>query len=156
MQPAGGNVQSQHPGGTIGEVLAVMERHDTPPYLQKLTINRYQGNNVSISTKAIDDKGLKEITFRIFDAAGTQVQDQTLSNLGKIWQGTSKTFQLSAGRYKAVGQAVDTAGNTSQEQSVTFEVTGSQVVPSAPATPSTTSVPQASTDSSESAASTSK
>jgi hypothetical protein len=107
----------------IDKVVSVMERHDTPPYLHELKVNRFEGNNVTISTKANDDKGLRQITFRILDAAGNQVQDQTLSNLGKIWQGTTKPFNLPPGKYKVIAQAVDTGGNTSEERTATFEVT---------------------------------
>ncbi len=126
----GASASPPPPGGTIGRVLSVMERHDTPPYLHNVQVNRFSGNNVSFSTKALDDKGLREITFRIFEATGNAVQDQTLNNLGKIWQGTSKPFQLPAGKYKVVVQAVDSSGNTSPERSATFEVTGQLVPPS--------------------------
>jgi hypothetical protein len=117
-----GDGASQTPGNITSTASTAMETSDAPPYLQNLKLNRLQGNTVSISIEAIDDKGLKEITFRIFDAAGNQVQNQTVSNLEKVWQGSSQAFQLSAGKYLAVVQAVDTAGNTSQEQSVTFDI----------------------------------
>jgi hypothetical protein len=119
-QPGGDPAQTQ--SSTTSTASTVMENPDAPPSLQNFKLNRLQGNNISLSIEVIDDKGLKEITFRILNASGMQVQDQTLSNLEKVWQGSSQIFQLSAGKYIAVVQAVDTAGNTSQEQSVTFDI----------------------------------
>jgi hypothetical protein len=147
-QPGGG-VSVQSSGTMIDKVLSVMDRHDTPPSLSDLKVNPFEGNNVTFSTKANDDKGLQQITFRIFDAAGNQVQDQTLSNLGKIWQGTTKPFNLPPGKYKAIAQAVDTGGNTSPERSATFTVTGQPgqyvlpvaAAPTMPVAPSTPGAP---------------
>lgn len=106
--------------GMIDKVLKVMERHDTPPVIDDITVNRPGKKNVSFASQAIDDKGLKKITFKVFSSAGNLVQEQELSDLGKIWKGTSQTFSLELGKYKVVAQATDTAGNTSPEKSKEF------------------------------------
>ena len=99
-------------------------------------MNRFQGNNVTITGKVIDDKGLREISFRIFDAAGNKVQEQTITNQGRVWQGTTNPFNLSPGRYKVIAQAVDTGGNSSKERTAEFEITGQgQVVQTPSAAP---------------------
>jgi len=59
--------------------------------------------------QAIDDKGLTSITFKVFTSDGNLVQEQELSDLGKIWNGTTQTFLLEFGKYKVVAQATDTA-----------------------------------------------
>ncbi|TAN44620.1 MAG: hypothetical protein EPN22_05960 [Nitrospirae bacterium] len=119
--PAG---QPGQQGDIIDKLIGVMERHDTPPTVDKINVALMGGGNVTFSTKAIDDKGLRELTFKVFEANATPAGDQTLTGLGKIWQGTSKTFTLASGTYKVVAQAVDTAGNTSPERSETFTITG--------------------------------
>jgi len=113
---------SQKPVGVIDKVLDVMARHDTPPNLKDLKVNKYGREGVSISSEAIDDKGLRNITIRILDQSGNIAGEEILADLGKIWKGTSKTFALKAGVYKAVAQAVDTGGNTSQERSEQFVI----------------------------------
>ncbi|MCG2754103.1 MAG: hypothetical protein L6247_00790, partial [Desulfobacteraceae bacterium] len=111
---------SQKPVGVIDKVLDVMARHDTPPNIKHLKVNKYGREGVSISSEAIDDKGLRNITIRILDQSGNIAGEEILVDLGKIWKGTSKTFALQPGAYKAVAQAVDTGGNTSKERSEQF------------------------------------
>ncbi len=116
------------PGDIVGEVIAAVERYDRAPTLEELRVNRLDANTISIATKAEDDKGLREINFSIFDTSGNKMDVQTLTNLGRIWQGTSKTFKLPPGSYSIVGQAVDTAGNTSQERRADLIIEGSGAV----------------------------
>ncbi|MEA3280352.1 MAG: hypothetical protein U9Q38_07115, partial [Thermodesulfobacteriota bacterium] len=106
----------EQPVGMIDKVLKVMERHDTPPVLKPLKTTNYGRKGFAVFTEAIDDKGLKEIKIRILDKSGQVVGEQTLSDLGKVWQGTSRTFSVKPGTYKVVAQAVDTGGNTSPER----------------------------------------
>jgi len=108
--------------GMIDKVLKVMERHDTPPVIDDITVNRPSTKNVSFASQGIDDKGLKKITFKIFNAEGTLVRERELSDLGKIWKGTTQIFTLEYGTYKVVAQATDTAGNTSPEKSREFTI----------------------------------
>ena len=115
--------KKEQPEGMIDKVLKVMERHDTPPVITDITVNRPNARNVSFASQGIDDKGLKKITFKIFNAEGIIVQEQELSDLGKIWKGTTQTFTLEYGTYKVVAQATDTAGNTSPEESKEFKIT---------------------------------
>ena len=106
--------------GMIDQVLTVMERHDTPPVIDDITVNRLNTENVSFASQAIDDKGLKKITFKIFNSQGNMVQEQELSDMGTIWKGTTQTFSLESGTYTVLAQATDTAGNTSPEKSKEF------------------------------------
>jgi len=106
--------------GIIGKVIEVMERHDTPPVVNEITINRTGKKNVSFTSQTIDDKGLKKISFKVFNAEGDLVQEQELSALGKVWKGTTQTFALDSGTYRVVVQAIDSAGNTSPEKSQAF------------------------------------
>ena len=122
VQPA--QPQAGQPGDMIDKLLAVMDRHDTPPVLHDITVNRLGPDTVSFSSKAQDDKGLREVKFKILEATGAQAGEETLSNLGKIWQGTTKTFKLPAGNYRVVAQAFDTAGNTSPEKAANFQISG--------------------------------
>ena len=108
--------------GMIDKVLKVIERHDTPPVIDDIIVNRPGKKNVSFASQAIDDKGLKKITFKVFTSDGNLVQEQELNDLGKIWKGTTKTFSLDFGKYKIVAQATDTAGNTSPEKSKEFTI----------------------------------
>jgi len=106
----------------IDKVLGVIERHDTPPTINDIRVNRMGKKNVSFTSQAIDDKGLTSITFKVFTSDGNLVQEQELSDLGKIWNGTTQTFLLEFGKYKVVAQATDTAGNTSPEKSKGFAI----------------------------------
>jgi len=108
--------------GMIDKVLKVIERHDTPPVIDDIIVNRPGKKNVSFASQGIDDKGLKKITFKVFNSNGDLVQEQELSDLGKIWKGTTQTFSLEFGKYKVVAQATDTAGNTSPEKSKEFTI----------------------------------
>jgi hypothetical protein len=120
------------PADIVEKLIQVAERHDAAPYMHKIKVNNISDNKVSFTSKATDDKGLGKVIFRIFDGAGTQVREQELTDLGTVWQGTSKTFTIAAGNYKVIGQAVDSSGSTSREQSSTFKVTGADTVPEEP------------------------
>jgi hypothetical protein len=111
-------------GDMIDKLLVVMDRFDTAPGIDEVTVNPHGPDNVSFSTKASDDKGLREIRFRVLDGRGLLVGFQSLTNLGKVWQGTSQTFTLGGGSFRVVVQAIDTAGNTSKEQGATFALSG--------------------------------
>jgi len=108
--------------GMIDQVLDVMKRHDTPPVIQDVKINRLGQKKVSFSAKAIDDKGLNKISFKIFNSAGKLVNQQELTELGKLWQGDSETFTLDFGSYKVVEQAIDSANNFSPKKQKDFSL----------------------------------
>jgi hypothetical protein len=119
--------------GAAGTILGAISQMDVPPYFSDITVNLFQGsNNITISGKVIDDKGLREITFRIFDAAGNKVQEQMITNQGRVWQGTTNPFTLPAGRYRVIAQAVDLGGNSSKERTADFEITAQGQVVQAP------------------------
>ena len=119
--------------GTGGTILGAISQMDVPPYFSDIKVNLSQGsNNFTISGKVIDDKGLREIAFRIFDAAGNKVQEQMITNQGRIWQGTTNPFTLPAGRYRVIAQAVDLGGNSSKERTADFEITAQGQVMQAP------------------------
>jgi hypothetical protein len=111
-------------GDMIDKLLVVMDRFDTAPGIDEIKVNLHGPNNVSFSTKASDDKGLREVRFRVVDGRGLLVGFQSLTNLGKVWQGTSQTFVLGGGSFRVIAQAIDSAGNTSKEQSATFTLAG--------------------------------
>jgi hypothetical protein len=111
------------PGGSMDKIVTAMNLIDVPPYFSEIRVNLYQGN-VTITGKVIDDKGLREIRFRIFGASGNPVQEQTVTNQGRVWQGTTNPFPLSPGRYKVIAKAVDSGGNSSAERTEEFEITG--------------------------------
>jgi hypothetical protein len=116
-------------GGTGVEILdrvaGVMDRFDQPPVLGNLIIKRVGTDGVTISTRASDDKAISGVTFKIFDSTGNLVEQDSLTATGKSWEGTSKTFNLMNGNYKAVVQATDGTGNTSREKTQFFAITGS-------------------------------
>jgi len=120
------------PGDIVEKLIQVAERHDAAPYMHKVKVNSIGDNKVSFSSKATDDKGLGKVIFRIFDRTGKKVRAQVLTDLGTVWQGTSKTFTIAAGNYRVVAQAVDSSGSTSQEKSNNFKVTGADTVPEEP------------------------
>ena len=132
-QPTG-----QQPGGStvqiIDRVVGLMDRYDMAPSLGNIIINRVGADGVSISTKASDDKALREVSFKIFDITGNLVQQDSVPMTGKVWEGTSKVFNLANGNYKAVIQAIDGAGNTSKEKTEFFSITGSSLAPQPPMT----------------------
>jgi hypothetical protein len=141
LQPTG-----QTTGGNTVEILdrviGVMDRYDMAPIIGNITIIRVGTDGVTISTRASDDKALSGVTFKIFDNMGTLVQQDSVNATGKSWEGTSKTFNLVNGNYKAVVQAMDSAGSTSKEKSEFFSITGSSQMPQPPLTDTTTiSVP---------------
>ena len=117
------------PGDIVEKLIQVAERHDAAPYMHKVKVNSIGDNKVSFSSKATDDKGLGKVIFRIFDRAGKKVREQVLTDLGTVWQGTSKTFTIAAGNYRVVAQSVDSSGSTSREKSNKFKVTGADTVP---------------------------
>ncbi|MCX8110308.1 MAG: hypothetical protein N3D15_03545, partial [Syntrophorhabdaceae bacterium] len=123
QQPIG-MPQPAQSGDIVDKLLAVMDRHDTPPFLHDITVNRLGPDTVSFTSKAQDDKGLREIKFKVLEATGAQVGEETLTNLGKNWQGTTKTFTLPPGNYRVVAQAFDTAGNSSPEKGANFQISG--------------------------------
>jgi hypothetical protein len=114
----------------IDKLQKVSERFDTPPSLDSIKVNILGPENVSFSSNANDDKGLREIIFRVYDAAGNKVDEQTLSNLGKKWSGSTQPVKVSSGgAFRVVAQAFDTAGNTSKEQVATFSMKGAAPPP---------------------------
>lgn len=107
-------------GDIMDRLLATQERHDIAPTMDALQPH-VTGLNVTISSRANDDKGLREVVFKLYDSKGALLKTETLSGLGKIWSGSSPVFALpTAGAYRVTGQAFDTAGNSSKEQSATF------------------------------------
>ena len=104
----------------VDKLLGVMERHDVPPSTDNIKVNILSTENVSFSSKANDDKGLREVNIRVYDNTGKEVGTQQLANLGKVWQGTSQTFSLQPGNYRVTLQAIDSAGNTSKERTAVF------------------------------------
>ncbi len=111
-------------GDMIDKLLVVMDRFDTAPGIEEIKVNLHGPDNVSFSTRASDDKGLREVRFRVVDGNGLLVGLQSLTNLGKVWQGTSQTFALGGGSFRVIAQAIDSAGNTSKEQSAPFVLSG--------------------------------
>jgi len=122
--PTGMITLTPAPGGMVDKFGRVMSQIDVPPYFSEIRVNRFQSNNITITGKVVDDKGLKEISFRIFDAAGNKAQEQTITSQGRVWQGTTNPFNLPPGRYKVIAQAVDMGGNSSKERTAEFEITG--------------------------------
>ncbi len=85
-------------------------------------------DGVNVGTRVTDDKGLIGLSFRIFDNPGNLVQQDTAAPTGKVWEGSSKFFNLVNGNYNAVVQATDNAGNTSPEKTEFFSITGAHAV----------------------------
>lgn len=107
--------------GDIREkVIEVEKSHDTPPFLDKIKVHRGPDFTATITARANDDNGISTITMGILDEAGKIVEEQELSNLGRAWEGRSKTFKLKPGKYTAIVIAVDTANNRSQDRRVSF------------------------------------
>jgi hypothetical protein len=120
QQPQGGT----NAGGIMDKLAAAYDKFDTAPTMNKVKVNILSPETVSFASKAVDDKGLREVKFKILDARGITVQEQVLTNLGKNWEGTSQTFQIGGGNFRVIAQAIDSAGNTSKEQSESFTLTG--------------------------------
>jgi hypothetical protein len=95
---------------------------DAVPSLGLVKVNLPGGNLVSFSSIATDDKGLYEISFKVFDLSGKEVKQQVLQTLGKHWQGSTEPFSLGNGAYRVVARAVDSSGNSSVEQTSKFDV----------------------------------
>ncbi|MEI6306105.1 MAG: hypothetical protein WCP33_04730, partial [Deltaproteobacteria bacterium] len=109
----------------VDKLLAVAERFDTPPSLDVIKVNILGPENVSFTSKANDDKGLREIIFKVYDGTGNKVGEQKLSNLGKKWEGSTEPVKVTnGGAYRVVAQATDTGGNTSKEQTANFIMKG--------------------------------
>ena len=126
MQPTGqlSLIPPAGAGVMVDRVLAAVDHMDAPPYLHDITVNQV-GSNVTFTSRANDDKGLREISFRIFDAGGNKIQEFSLTtNLGKSWQGTTNPVSLPPGKYSVIAKAVDTGGNSSKEQTAAFELAG--------------------------------
>ena len=119
---------STEPTDIVEKLIAVAERHDAAPSVNKIKINIIGDNKVNFSSKASDDKGLRDVSFRIFDKKGNKVKEQVFSDLGTTWQGTTKTFTIAAGTYTVVLQAIDSSGNTSRECRKEFTIKGSVTV----------------------------
>lgn len=119
-QPSGANGTA----GLIDRAVGLYDRIDSAPTLDAIQVNNLSPENVSFTTKANDDKALQEIRIKVYNGVGTLVGFQSLTGLGKVWQGTSQTFTLGGGSYRVIIQAVDNAGNTSAEQVATFQLTG--------------------------------
>jgi hypothetical protein len=111
-------------GSMVDRLIQVADRFDLAPSVDKIKVNILSPDNVSFSTKANDDKGLAEVRFKVYDRKGVMVGTQNLTGLGKIWSSSSQTFTLGGGLFRVTVQAIDTAGNTSKEESTTFELTG--------------------------------
>jgi len=131
-----GQPMGQPPGGStvqiIDRVVGLMDRYDMAPSLGNIIINRVGTDGVSISTKATDDKALREVSFKIFDITGNLVQQDSVPMTGKVWEGTSKVINLINGNYKVVIQAIDGVGNTSKEKTEFFSITGSSLASQPP------------------------
>jgi hypothetical protein len=119
--------QPAQSGTIMDKVVAVIEKIDLAPTVGDIKVNRTGPDKVSFTSRAIDDKGLKQIAFHVLDASGNKVQEQVMSDLtGKIWEGTTSTFTLPPGIFRVVVQVVDSAGNTSKEHSEQFTISVSQ------------------------------
>jgi len=141
-QPSTGTTTGSTGVEILDRVIGVMDRYDMPPVLGNIKITRVGTDGVTIGTRASDDKVLSGVTFKIVDATGNLVQQDAVTATGKNWEGTSKTFSLVNGNYKAVVQATDGAGNSSREKSEFFAITGSTLtVQPTDAYPTTTTVP---------------
>ncbi len=130
-------------GDVVDKLLDVQSRHDIAPSVSGIKVFITGPNAVLFRFKANDDHQLREISIKIFDSSGKQVQTQQLNSLGKVWEGSSTVFRLSGGVYRVVVQAVDSNGAVSKEESASFSLTGGQLteqvaaapVPVAPGTP---------------------
>ncbi|MCE1225816.1 MAG: hypothetical protein LWW87_04910 [Geobacteraceae bacterium] len=138
--------KSQGGAGTIvDKLIELKDKFDLAPSITQIKPNVTGPNNVTFSLKANDDKQLREINIKVFDAVGNMVQTQQITGLGRVWEGTSQVFTLSGGAYRVVAQAVDSTGNTSKEVTASFEVKGGPIEnvqqPTLPTTPITDQQP---------------
>ncbi len=117
--------QDGKPSDVVDMMLKVVDRFDTPPTLEPIIVNVLGPENVSFTSRANDDKGLKEIAFRVYDGVGNKVGEQILTNLGKKWEGSTQPIAITiGGSLRVVAQAIDTAGNTSKEVIALFVMKG--------------------------------
>ncbi len=144
-----GKGQGTQPGSNtsnnmIDKMLAVADRFDTPPSLDAIKINILGPENVSFTSKANDDKGIRDITFRVYDGVGNKVGEQVLTNLGKKWEGSTDSIKVTgSGPFRVTAQAVDTGGNTSKEQVATFNMGAPAPAPASAPAPAPAPVPAA-------------
>lgn len=150
QQPMGGTMQPTGQMGTgsgvevLNQVAGVMAALDLPPNMGNIMITKVGLDGVNVGTRITDDKGLTGIAFKIYDNAGNLVQQDFVTPTGKLWEGSSKFFNLVNGNYKATIQATDSSGNTTPEKEEFFAITG------VPATPSYTGDSTYTTDSTSS------
>ncbi|NJD39116.1 MAG: hypothetical protein FIA89_12470 [Geobacter sp.] len=130
---------SGRPQGGTGEVvdklLDVQSRHDVAPSVSAIQVFMTGPNTVLFRFKANDDHQLREISIKVYDSSGKQVQTQQLTGLGKNWEGSSTIFRLSGGSYRVVVQAADSSGAVSREESASFTLTGGQLAEQAVVAP---------------------
>jgi hypothetical protein len=108
----------------IEQLRQVAQDLAVPPYLHDITVNNPGSGTVTFRTKATHSVALREINFRVFDVGNKPIDSQQISTTGKMWEGTSKDFSLSAGNYFVIAQALDGKGNTSQERKAYFSIVG--------------------------------
>ena len=125
-------------GDLVDKLMELKDKFDLAPSITQIKSNVTGPNNVSFSLKANDDKQLREINIKVFDAAGTMVQAQQLTGLGRVWEGTSQVFNLSGGTYRVTAQALDMTGNTSKELTASFVLKGGPITVDQPPTIPTT------------------
>ncbi len=123
QQPAGSGGAT----GMVNTLVGLYDKFDLPPVLDALQTNVLSPDSVSFASRAADDKSLLEIRIKVYSAAGTLVGFQSLSGLGKSWQGSSQIFKLGGGKFRVSAQAIDNAGNTSKEQTAQCELSGQQI-----------------------------
>lgn len=124
-----GQTADGKPNDMVDKLIKVAERFDTPPTLEAIKVNVLGPDNVSFSSRANDDKGIKEIAFRVFDNQGNKIGEQLLSNLGKTWEGSCQPIKTGGGSFVVIAQAIDSTGNTSKEQRATFTMSGAPIQP---------------------------
>ncbi len=124
-----GKAQGNEPGSDksnnmIDKMLKVAERFDLPPSLDVIRVNVLGPTNVSFSSRANDAKGLRDITFRVYDGVGNKVGEQVLTNLGKKWDGSTDSIAVTGNApFRVTAQASNIGGSTSKEQIATFSMT---------------------------------
>ncbi len=132
-----GKGQGTQPGSNtsnsmIDKMLAVADRFDLPPSLDAIRVNALGPTNVSFSSRASDAKGLRDITFRVYDGVGNKVGEQVLANLGKKWEGSTDSIAVTgSGPFRVTALASNIGGSTSKEQVATFNMGAPARVPAA-------------------------
>lgn len=125
-----GTDQSGQQGDIIGKLRQVAQALAPAPRLQDVKVNNPGSGIVTFQTRATHSVGLKEISFRVFDAGNQQVDSQQLETTGTVWEGTSQGFSLSPGNYFVIVQATDGGGSTSPERRAYFTVKGADTASS--------------------------